>query len=226
MTEPLWNYPGRMPAGRNQVEVMEEQAAAIHADSPQYAEAQFELMRAYAQAGRFDDARKVFEILLGLEVPDEAKARAALVVGGWAEGANDYELAAEFYRRVISLDPRAYLGHNNLAYSLNALSRHSEAEEAARVAVEIAPDVYNAHKNLGVALEGEGRYAEAAQSYLASIERQPFERRAFRHLESLTTAHPELLQEVEGLAAQIEYWRKPTMAKYLKALGYPEPGMN
>jgi tetratricopeptide (TPR) repeat protein len=75
------------------------------------------------------------------------------------------------------------------------LGRYCEAEEFCRAAIEIDPDRYNAWKNLGVSLQGQGRMGDAALSYCEATDRGPEDPRAFRLLEDLLMAHPELLKQ-------------------------------
>ena len=75
------------------------------------------------------------------------------------------------------------------------LGRHSEAEEFCQAAIEIDPDRYNAWKNFGISLEKQGKMENAALSYCEATERGPEDPRAFRLLEDLLMAHPELLDQ-------------------------------
>ena len=73
--------------------------------------------------------------------------------------------------------------------------RHSEAEEFCQAAIEIDPDRYNAWKNLGVSLEKQSKMEDAALSYCEATDRNPEDPRAFRLLEDLLMAYPELLKQ-------------------------------
>jgi len=75
------------------------------------------------------------------------------------------------------------------------LGRHSEAQEFCQAAIEIDPDRYNAWKNFGISLEKQGKMEDAALSYCEAIDRGPEDPRAFRLLEDLLMAHPELLDQ-------------------------------
>jgi tetratricopeptide (TPR) repeat protein len=140
------------------------------------------------------------------------KVACGMLVGTAAERSHDYEQAAERYAWVLAQDPedneKRYFAHNNLAYSLNQLGRHREAEPHARSAIALDPELFNAHKNLGVAVEGQGRYLEAGYEYLESAYIYPLDFRARDHLIALVGKQPELREQIEGLDDEIEFLRR------------------
>ena len=75
------------------------------------------------------------------------------------------------------------------------LGRHSEAQEFCQAAIEIDPVRYNAWKNFGISLEKQGKMEDAALSYCEATDRGPEDPRAFKLLEDLLMAHPELLDQ-------------------------------
>jgi len=109
-----------------------------------------------------------------------------LALGVELEKSDDYDLAAEVYRKGIECGPKEsdtrYFLHNNLGYCLNQLGKHAEAEEFCRTAIEIEPWRYNAYKNLGVALQGLGAFPEAAAAFLQAAIAFPFDPRSIAHL--------------------------------------------
>jgi tetratricopeptide (TPR) repeat protein len=129
----------------------------------------------------------------------EAKADCLLKMGQTMEQAGDFEKALEHYTRAFDLpegdDDTWYFLNNNRGYCLNVLGRHSEAQEFCQAAIEIDPDRYNAWKNFGISLEKQGKMEDAALSYCEATDRGPEDPRAFRLLEDLLMAHPELLDQ-------------------------------
>ena len=129
----------------------------------------------------------------------QAKADCLLKMGQTMEQAGDFEKALEHYTRAFDLpegdDDTWYFLNNNRGYCLNVLGRYSEAEVFCRAAIEIDPDRYNAWKNFGISLQKQGEMEDAALSYCEATDRGPEDPRAFKLLEDLLMAHPELLDQ-------------------------------
>jgi tetratricopeptide (TPR) repeat protein len=163
----------------------------------------WDLAEFYSRTSQPQLASKHVDRLLSITGDPERKAGCYLAMGQLMEQQNDFESAAAFYSQAYPLEPTTsrtwYFINNNLGYCLNQLGRHKEAEPYCRAAILIDPMRYNAYKNLGVALQGQGCWADAAYHYLHAIEASPGEPRAFRHLEALASAHPEIRQELPGI---------------------------
>ena len=148
------------------------------------------------ESGRFEGAVAYLEKILTLEDDPDARARCLLTMGQLFEKKGDFEAAATAYSRAFTLQAREnetwYFLNNNLAYSLNQVGRHAEAEAYCRAAIAIDPERHNAHKNLGLSLQGQGRYLEAAQCLLAAAQARPDDFRALGHLEDLLAKHEEI----------------------------------
>lgn len=217
--DPLWRFPWRLPKpgpgeSVNLVELMMKQANEHPPSSSYYLEARRELLRVLTMhADLLDRSLELLETLLAEEDSSEHRCGAIMVVGGCAERAHRFDVAARLYRMAIDLSPGhkgwEYFSRNNLAYSLNQLGEFEEAAPFARQATEMEPEVFNAYKNLAVALEGQGQFEQAAVNYLRSTYLEPFDRRAYRHLVAMVDQHPELLDQLDYLAKEIEFCKNP-----------------
>jgi len=133
-----------------------------------------------------------------------------LALGVELEKSNDYDSAAEIYRKGIECGPKEsdtrYFLHNNLGYCLNQLGKHAEADGFCRAAIEIEPWRYNAYKNLGVALQGLGTYPEAAVAFLQAAIAFPYDPRSFAHLAALLANHRDIVErEIPDIDEQIAF---------------------
>jgi tetratricopeptide (TPR) repeat protein len=149
-----------------------------------------------AAKGAFAAAQGYFELLLK-DAENEADTTYCLLsLGQLQEQQENYAAAIDWYRKAFRSRPGAdatwYLLHNNLGYCLNRFGLYAEAEELCRKAIAIDPSRHNAHKNLGLALEGQGCITAAAREYLVAARLRPGDRRAFRLLQRLAAAHPQI----------------------------------
>lgn len=94
-----------------------------------------------------------------------------------------YKDEVTLFRHVVSLNPRAYTAHLNLAYALlHSEGGSEEALAAAREAVKKRPLYYSSHNVLGAALSGLGRHEEAEKHLRRAIELDPSYAPAFLNL--------------------------------------------
>ena len=87
---------------------------------------------------------------------DRERARCYLVAGAIREQMGQFEAASRCYGAAtpdLLGEADRYFAQNNLAYCLNRLGRHTEAEQTCLRAIAIDAKQFNAHKNLGIALE-------------------------------------------------------------------------
>lgn len=89
------------------------------------------------------------------------------------ESAEEYDAAADAYRRVLALEPHWPEAHFNLANALRAGGRPRDAEEALRAAIAVDPRLAVAWYNLADIAEDEGRYEEAASCLRRAIRAEP-----------------------------------------------------
>jgi tetratricopeptide (TPR) repeat protein len=145
-----------------------------------------------------------------LQDPDD-RARACLTLGCLSEQEQDWASAIAHYRDSLATDPRdptiRYFGHNNLGYALIQLKRFDEAEDYCTAAIEIDPERHNAHKNLGLVYDGQGRWLDAAFSFATAYRLNPRDPRAWRHLEQLLAARPQLLDQSAELRGEVDALR-------------------
>ena len=139
-------------------------------------------------------------------------ARAHLTLGCIHEHESDWTAAIESYRQVLACEPCdqtvQYFGNNNLGYSLIQLGHFDEAEDYCTAAISIDEQRHNAHKNLGLVCEGQGRWADAAMCFATAYRRNPRDPRAWRHLQQLLEAHPNLLPRDHALRREVEALRR------------------
>ena len=130
--------------------------------------------------------------------------------------------AIEYYRGAFCLKPAAtqvwYLVNNNLGFCLNVTGRYEEAEGYLMAAIQIDPCRPNAHKNLGLSFQGRGDLVRAAECFIDATRANARDPRAFRHLESLLSAHPELKDRILGLSEKLRECRLA-----LEAAAQPDP---
>ena len=138
---------------------------------------------------------------------DQERARCYFVAGRIREQTGEFEAASRCYAAVtpgLLVPEERYFALNNLAYSLNRLGRHAEAERICREAIATDSKPFNAHKNLGIALERMGRVVEAADAYLVAAKATEDDHRPLRHLRVLLVSHPELEHERPSMAKEVE----------------------
>jgi len=138
-------------------------------------EALFDQGLALHQAGRIDEARRLYEAALGTW-PEHFAALHMLGVSFIQTGQLDR--AVELIGHAIRLRPDVADAHGNLANALNSLGRHEEAIESCDRAIALNPDHAEAHGNRGGALYRLGRPGEALDSYARQVALRPGDARA------------------------------------------------
>lgn len=122
----------------------------------------------------------------------------AFYMGSIYEQRKFYHDAVEWYFKAnnhsgnVTDEKIKYFIKNNLAYCLNIMERHSEAEYLCREAININSDRHNAFKNIGISLEAQGKYREAADSFIIATLLCPHDSRAMALLEELVNSKKEL----------------------------------
>jgi tetratricopeptide (TPR) repeat protein len=194
-------------------------AGKLPLDDPRFAEIEARLLRELEEcerSGSFEDLERATWTLLRFydatahrrrAVPHVERlasaagrrgvaAEALLMLGSLMEKEEDFVAAKSYYERGLRIDGEdrevRYFLRNNLAFCLNILGRHAEAEAFCHDAIAILPMRHNAHKNLGIALEGQGQLPEAAECYLRAAELVPMDPRSLAHLEALLETEPGL----------------------------------
>jgi TolB-like protein len=104
-----------------------------------------------------------------------------------------FDIAEEYYRRALSLEPENPVRLNDLAYFLIDKDRNiNEGLELANKALELIPDYYNYLHTKGWGLYKQGKYREASdilqKSWDLRRERAVYDHEAFLHLETAKKA--------------------------------------
>jgi tetratricopeptide (TPR) repeat protein len=91
----------------------------------------------------------------------------------------DYDQAAEWYRKMIDVDPNDATGYIYLGAVLAQQGRLREAEETHRKATECSEGcIDEAFLNLGLVLRAQERFQEAAECFRKAIDLDPKYREA------------------------------------------------
>jgi tetratricopeptide (TPR) repeat protein len=172
----------------------------------------WQLAAIQSRMGKHSEALAHIQRLLQLTDDVEENATCFLALGQMMEQTGDFAAAIKYYRGGFLLKPTkpttSYWINNNLGYCLNVLQRYDEAEGCLRRAIRIAPKMPNAYKNLGLLFQGRSDYGKAARCFIRAIKANASNARPLKHLEELADAHPEVLDDIPGLAGQIEMCRK------------------
>lgn len=128
-----------------------------------------ELGRAFASAGRLEDARRALEAAVAAESPPvEASPAARFELANVLHMQGRLAEAAEQYRVLICAFPGFSEGHYNLGVTEALLGRYREALEAYQRTLALAPEHRNARNNLAVLVQqfgGDAGRQEAARLY-------------------------------------------------------------
>ncbi len=170
-----------------------EELSAAQADPR---DALWRLAQFYKLSQQHERAIQRLRELIELLPDPEDKANCVFTMGQAMEQVGDYPAAVRYYKEASALEPAHtftwYFINNNLGYCLNTLGKFDEGEMYCRRALGIDPQRPNGHKNLGIALAGLGNFRGAAESYVRATQANAADGRAFRLLEELLKAHPEL----------------------------------
>ncbi len=118
-------------------------------------------------AGKYPDARKAFEDVLGLD-PENAEAL-AMVGRSWFEEKPDdpdaLQKAAEYSNRAITKDPNLWVPHDTLGQIYEARKLWTEAEKEYRTASRLNPGDAEILYSLGKVQYYSRQYTEAVASF-------------------------------------------------------------
>jgi len=139
----------------------------------------FRQAKAHQQAGRLDEAVRLYRHILATE-PHHAESLHAL--GLIALQARRFDLALEPLRRAVAIDPAPAAYHLTLATALDSTGRPDDAIEQYRAAATRDPKDIAALQHLGVALARRGRLAEAEPCFREISLRRPSQADAHANL--------------------------------------------
>ena len=125
---------------------------------------------AYHQAGRLDEAERLYRQILAA---DPRQADCLHLAGVIAYQRGDCAAATDSIGQAIAVDGSIAAYHCNLGLALHGLDRFDEAEASYRRALRLAPSYPEAHSNLGVTLRRQGRLDEAVASLQAALAFRP-----------------------------------------------------
>jgi Flp pilus assembly protein TadD len=94
--------------------------------------------------------------------------------------------------------------HNNIAFCLNQLNRHVEAEKYCRAAIDIDWTRASAFRNLGISLKGQGNLIGAAWVLVEAINADPGDTRARQIVEQVIKADPSLSVHCPWLSGALD----------------------
>jgi tetratricopeptide (TPR) repeat protein len=112
-----------------------------------------------------------------------------------------HEEAMALYDGIVEMYPQRAVFWNDRGVTLDALSRHKEAEKDYRRAIELFSGYELAHRNLANCLVFQGRETEALESLLSAVEAEPDYEAAYRDALSI------LLSRGPG-AGEVEFARR------------------
>ena len=90
--------------------------------------------------------------------------------------------------------------HNNIAFCLNQLNRHVEAEKYCRAAIDLDWTRASAFRNLGISLKGQGNLIGAAWVLVEAINADPGDTRARAIVEQVVKGNPNLAAQCPWLS--------------------------
>jgi predicted TPR repeat methyltransferase len=134
------------------------------------------------RAGRLDEARRIYDQILGAE-PGNASVWHFLGVLEHQKGNSDQGVAN--ISRALELDPRYADACNNLGNIYRETNQYDAALAAYERAIAIAPRHADAWNNLGVMRSGRGDYVAAEQAYVRAVELDPMHVAAWQNRASL-----------------------------------------
>ena len=161
----------------------------------------------YADGGRFDEAKPIFQQIQKDNKDPEIIGSCHLAMGQLEEKRRDFESAAQHYRDGLAMKPpdghAAYFFNNNLGYSLNQLGKPKEAIPYLKRAKEVFPHLPNAYKNLALSYQALGDVKNAARLFIQATQVDASDSRSLYHLEELLSNNPGLSLETPDLEERL-----------------------
>jgi len=150
----------------------------------------------YRGIDKISEAIKLLEAYINSNRNAENKAHCHLALGQIATDEKRFAAALEHFNDALALRPEKskvkYVLHNNIAFCLNQLNRHVEAEKYCRAAIELDWTRASAFRNLGISLKGQGNLIGAAWVLVEAINADPGDTRARQIVEQVVKADPSL----------------------------------
>ena len=150
----------------------------------------------YRGIDKISDAIKLLQAYIDSNHNAENKAHCHLALGQIATDEKRFAAALEHFNGALALRPEKpkvkYVLHNNIAFCLNQLNRHVEAEKYCRAAIDLDWTRASAFRNLGISLKGQGNLLGAAWVLVEAINADPGDTRARQIVEQVVKADPSL----------------------------------
>ena len=162
----------------------------------------------YRGIDKIGDAIKLLEAYIHSHRNAENKAHCHLALGQIATDQKRFAAALEHFNGALALRPEKskvkYVLHNNMAFCLNQLNRHVEAEKYCRAAIELDWTRASAFRNLGISLKGQGNLIGAAWVLVEAINADPGDKRARQIVEQVVKADPSLSMQCPWLNGALD----------------------
>jgi glycosyltransferase involved in cell wall biosynthesis len=141
------------------------------ADRPNliYCELHYHLGLAYHQNADWELAKKAYEQVIALDVPNLVKLSAYLNLGNIYQELHQKEAIA-YFEKVTQIAPNFVQGHFNYGIALKTSGRFTDAIAAYQKAIALELNYADAHQNLGVVLMKVGYFPEAIASFTRAIQ--------------------------------------------------------
>jgi len=167
-TEEILIANGRTQVSREQAARIERAAEEVSALPPPLpVDLMYALGGTYYYAGRYEDARRVFDRILDL-IPDNSVALNNR--GITYDSMGRYEEAFEDYNRSLELTPNHAVILANRAYAYYHMERYEEALADYNRSLELRPDSAHVLNDRGATYNQMGRYDEALADYNRSLD--------------------------------------------------------
>ena len=124
----------------------------------------------YHQAGKLEEARKIYQNLL---MTGRDNADALHLLGVLAHQQGEHDRAVDLIGRAIALNPNAAAYHANLAEVYRALGRLERAVDCCRTALRLQPDYPEAVNSLGLILLARGQTGHAVAQFRLAFRLRP-----------------------------------------------------
>lgn len=162
----------------------------------------------YRGIDKISEAIKLLEAYINSNRNAENKAHCHLALGQIATDEKRIAAALEHFNGALALRPEKrkvkYVLYNNIAFCLNQLNRHVEAEKYCRAAIDLDWTRASAFRNLGISLKGQGNLIGAAWVLAEAIKADPGDTRARQIVEQVVKGNPSLAVQCPWLCGALD----------------------
>jgi tetratricopeptide (TPR) repeat protein len=179
----------------------------------------FAVAREHHQAGRLQEAERIYRLILEQQ-PEHPDALRLLGVVALQVGR--YDAAVELLQQVLSLAPNSAEASSDLGLALQGQGKIEEAQAAHAKAIALKPEYPEAYNNMGLALQAGGRFDEAIAAYKKALELKPIFPLALNNLGTAFQAYGKPQEAVSAHQAAISQAPNYPEAHYNLGLAYQE----